>query len=169
MKNGPARTMILFVTLAGLAAGCTQSPKPYSNQMRRGGNQSANAEEQNEIAARGGIVSSGLVFSNKKLSPLGTALTAKIEIEGQSVSQNFTPTGESSVVSLSGFKPTSADALLNIQIFAGSELKFVAKLSKIRLQKPASDRVIVDDCAILPVPWDGRANEGSCQWAISEE
>ena len=110
---------------------------------------------------------SGLTLANTKLNPVGGTLTAKITLAGQTITQDFTPKGDTSLLNISTL-PSTANGLLSVEIYQGNVLKFIAKKAQVALKNPAADGIILDDCNILPAPWYGKTNDGSCAWSINE-
>jgi hypothetical protein len=108
-----------------------------------------------------------LILSNSKLAAIGGSFTAKISYGGQTATQDFSPSGAQSTLSLANL-PAGASGVLTVEIFQGQTLRFIAKKANTALAKTGANNVVVDDCLILPSPWPGTVNEGSCEWNISE-
>lgn len=143
-------------SLLMFSVSCTQY-KPYSVRN----NTSTPSSTQN--LDLGSPVSMNLVIDNTKLAAEG-ALQAKITYGATVLNQNFTPTGAQTT--LSGISLPSGVSMLKIEISKDNVLKYVAKKSNAKVASGVS--VVVDDCLILRAPWTGIANEGSCEWNITE-
>ncbi|MCX6129292.1 MAG: hypothetical protein NTX25_09555 [Proteobacteria bacterium] len=158
--------------LVSLAA-CNKSPKLASNRSLNGATGGAIKGADDGTGKTPGpnpsvaALPTGLVLDNTKLNLLGGPLVAKINLNGQLLSENFTPSGPQTVIKLSSLSPVP-EGLLTVEIYQGEVLKFIAKKSRIALTQPASDLVVVDDCLILTVPWTGKSSEGSCEWTVIE-
>jgi len=156
----------ICISLA-LVQACTQykpndSTRSQPNQNAQAGTA---AGDQKPVAVTDTPVS--LIVSNTKLAAMGGSFTAKISYGGQTATQDFTPSGEQSTLSLANL-PAGAGGIMTVEIFQGQTLRFIAKKSNTALLKSGANNVVVDDCLILPSPWPGTVNEGSCEWNISE-
>ena len=141
---------------------CTQRPKLRS---QAGFEQNGNGViVNNDDSKQSGP---GLSLDNTKLALVGGPLTAKINLNGQALAKDFTPVGARSVLNISGLTAVPS-GMLTVEIYQGQALKFIIKKSRVALLKPASDSIVVDDCSILSAPWDGKNNDGSCEWTITE-
>ncbi len=164
MRLGFGRLVSCLMTLS-LGLACTQyKPNNYRNQIGRA---PAAASEAANQSANKVTKPSGLMLANDKLTPLAATLSAKITLGGQTITQEFSPQGSTSIFNISGL-PVTSNGILTVEIYQGTVLKFIAKKSQVSLAKPASDGIVVDDCNILVAPWDGKSNDSSCQWAITE-
>lgn len=140
-------------------ASCTQyKPSSYRSQI---GNSAPVAGQSNATAP---LTDATLILANTKLAAAGGALQARITFGGQTITQDFTPTGTQS--ELKGLKLPAASGVMVVEILQGDAVKFVAKRANTSVQ--AGSRVVVDDCLILRAPWAGTVNEGSCEWNITE-
>ena len=144
------------------AFACTQRPKLRS-QAEYGQNGNASGGNKDETKQSG----PGLSLDNSKLALVGGPLTAKINLNGQALTKEFTPAGARSVLNISGLAAVS-NGPLTVEIYQAQTLKFIIKKSRVALLKPALDSIVVDDCSILAAPWDGKNNDGSCEWTITE-
>ncbi len=108
-----------------------------------------------------------LLLANDKLSPLGVPLKARVSVGNSKVESEFTPTGKVSKLDIKAL-PKTDSALMIIEIFEGDKLRFMAKKADLSLSSTETNTVVIDDCNILVVPWDGKSNDGSCGWTISE-
>lgn len=165
MRLGLGRLLSSLVALS-LGLACTQyKPNNYRSQIGQApaaGTQAGDAQSANKVAKP-----AGLMIANDKLTPIGGALSAKISLGGQTITQEFTPQGTSSVLNIAGL-PVTSNSVLTVEIYQGTVLKFIAKKSRVTLTTPATDGIVVDDCNILVAPWDGKTNDSSCNWAITE-
>jgi hypothetical protein len=151
-----------FVLMSSLLVSCTKY-KPNSYRDQTGMTNPAVPGQSKEAVAFVSDVS--LLLANTKLAELGGTLTARIVLGGQTVTQDFSPTGTQS--ELKGLKlPASDSSVLTVEILQGSTVRFVAKRAKTRVQ--AGGSIVVDDCLILRAPWAGNVNDGSCEWNITE-
>jgi hypothetical protein len=140
-------------------ASCTQyKPSSYRSQIGK----SAPAAGQSNATAP--LTDASLILANTKLAAVGGALQARITFGGETITQDFTPTGTQS--ELKGLKLPAATGVMLVEILQGDAVKFVAKRANTSVQ--AGSRVVVDDCLILRAPWAGTVNEGSCEWNITE-
>ncbi len=146
---------------------CTQyKPSGSTRQQTSPSAQAGTAAgDQKPVAVTDNPVS--LIVSNTKLAALGGSFTAKISYGGQTATQDFSPSGPQSTLSLANL-PAGAGGVMTVEIYQGQTLRFIAKKSNTALLKSGANNVVVDDCLILPSPWPGTVNEGSCEWNISE-
>lgn len=153
-----ASAMVLASAL--LPASCTQyKPSSYRSQV---GNTAPAAGQSNNASAP--LTDASVILANTKLAAAGGALTARITFGGQTITQDFTPTGTQS--ELKGLKLPAASGVMVVEILQGDAVKFIAKRANTSVQ--AGGTVVVDDCLILRAPWAGTVNEGSCEWNITE-
>jgi hypothetical protein len=150
----------LFLVSAIVLASCTQY-KPSSARGQYGKTNGATGDSNN---ATGPLTDAALVLANTKLAAAGGPLKARITFGGQTITQDFTPTGTQS--ELRGLKLPAATGVLTVEILQGDSVKFVAKRANTSVQSGST--VVVDDCLILRAPWAGTVNEGSCEWNITE-
>lgn len=106
-----------------------------------------------------------LVLSNSKLTALGGTLTARMTYNGVTFSKDFSPSGSQSKLEALALPPGSG-RLLTVEILQGNAVKFIAKRANTSIEPSSS--IVIDDCLILSAPWQGTANDGSCEWSISE-
>jgi hypothetical protein len=92
---------------------------------------------------------------------------AQIEWNGINVDTQFTSQAKASSLCLKGLPPI-AEALLTLQLKQGENLRFIARLAKASYVQNQTQPLVIDNCRIFPAPWDGRSNDGSCEWTISE-
>jgi hypothetical protein len=152
-----ASAMLLASAL--LPASCTQyKPSSYRSQV---GNTAPAAGQSNATVP---LTDASVILANTKLAAAGGALTARITFGGQTITQDFTPTGTQS--ELKGLKLPAASGVMVVEILQGEAVKFVAKRANTSVQPGGT--VVVDDCLILRAPWAGTVNEGSCEWNITE-
>ncbi|MBC7662046.1 MAG: hypothetical protein H7249_20315 [Chitinophagaceae bacterium] len=162
---------LIFITtliVAGLSAGCEKYQSGF--KLSRSGDVSAatagqpshvaNVPVTSASAVEIQLLSSKLVGSESKyksVAKFGGVASAKSILSALSSGVSFKvdtlPTGA---------KPD----VLTIEIYDGDQLKFIAKQANTKLSKAGS--VVINDCAILQVPWDGAASDGSCHWTIEE-
>ena len=110
---------------------------------------------------------SSLVLAHSKLQATPGTYRAKIMYAEGEKTVDFTPQGNQSVLSLERL-PAGSQKTLVMEIYNGEQLKFIAKKANVSLLASGSNQIIVDDCLVLPAPWDGKSNDGSCDWTIEE-
>lgn len=148
--------------VSSLLFSCTQY-KPNSYRSQAGTTNPAATDRSREAVPLVSDVS--LLLANTKLAALGGTLTARVILGGQTVTQDFSPSGAQS--ELKGLKlPAIAPGILTVEILEGNVVRFVAKRANTSIK--AGDSIVVDDCLILRAPWAGNINEGSCEWNITE-
>ncbi len=162
MRFGDKVTTQLVMASALFLVSCTQyKPSSYRSQV---GNTKAAQSGANSNSATAPLTDATVVIANTKLAAVGGALKARITFGGQTITQDFTPTGTQS--ELKGLKLPAASGIMQVDILQGDAVRFVAKRANTSVQ--AGSTVVVDDCLILRAPWAGTVNEGSCEWNITE-
>lgn len=65
--------------------------------------------------------------------------------------------------------PANQTDVLNVQVFQGDGIRFVAKRAATSLKADTQNTIVLNDCQIMIAPWDGKTNDGSCAWTIGEK
>lgn len=106
-----------------------------------------------------------LVFATDQLGT--TPLKAQIDFNGKVLEFAFTPKPKSSMLCLRDL-PESTDALLTLRILQDDVLRFIAKRAHTEYKPFLTTRIVIDNCLIQRVPWEGRTHDGGCEWTITE-
>ncbi len=155
------RRNLLWFGLALLCA-CTQYKPNYSTGTRKV-NEGGASGSLGQPSASG----SEIVLANAKLSANPGPYQVKIDYAGGTKTLDFTPSGNESRLPLAGVSAGTA-GVMTLEISSGNKLKFVVKKANVALSPSEASRVVIDDCLILPAPWEGKSNDGSCDWTIQE-
>lgn len=79
--------------------------------------------------------------------------------------ETINPNSNKTVLKVNPGDSTQA-GLLTVSISQNGTPKFIAKRSNTAFVPGVA--VVIDDCLILPAPWTGGLNEGSCEWTIED-
>jgi hypothetical protein len=96
-----------------------------------------------------------------------TAWDVQIDFNGVNVVSTLTPKPQAASLCLKGLTPANG-VLLTLRLMRGGDLRFIAKLANASYTLNQSAPIVIDNCRIHPAPWDGRSNDGSCEWTITE-
>lgn len=104
-----------------------------------------------------------ITFQETKATPADQEAAPKTTLQ-----KDFVVTGSEVKLDLGGL-PTGVSGLLTVAIAAvDGTPKFVAKRANTLLEANKLQVVVIDDCLVLPAPWDGEVHDGSCQWTIED-
>ncbi len=103
-----------------------------------------------------------IVFQEQKETPILQDAAPKTTIN-----RDFTGGGPQATIDISGL-PIGVKGLLTLTLSQDGVVKFVAKRSQTKLESGINQKIVIDDCLVLPAPWDGASNDGSCAWTIED-
>jgi len=158
------RGLILMGSVLSLTLVACNRYKPQAGVFRN--NQTAivaGAGPQGPAAAQGTY----LLLDHTKLMASPGEYSIKINFAGGSKSVPITPAGTESKIPLDGI-PAASQQTMVLEIAQNGQTKFIAKKANVSLEQTVSSTVVIDDCLVLASPWDGKNNDGSCEWSIQE-
>jgi|GEM_PF-2330502 hypothetical protein len=164
------QSALWFVVFANVLTGCTQfKPTQDRPKFNRAG-VGKNADGESGGSGGPAVMTTKpveLVVANAKLIGTPGAYKAVIKFQSSSLTQEFTPTGAESRLKIEGL-PANVSGVIAIELYQGEVLKFVAKRANTKLDVVAANQIVIDDCLVLPAPWDGQQHNGSCEWTIED-
>ncbi len=171
------RLTLLACGLAALNAGCINYKSSYKGSTASlSSNANGNASlaidpKTGKAIARGSATLTEIVLLSGRLLGQDAPFTAVAKIDGLvSTKTPLLPSGNGVKFEVSGLT-AKKPGVLEVEIYAGENLRFIAKKANtdLTLKAAESNSVVIDDCQILAAPWDGLASEGGCNWVIEEE
>lgn len=153
-----------WILIALALTACELQPKRYSDQ-RETGRSATKGTAQSEARPI------ELLFDSSKLlaAPGPYDLEVSFAVGDQAPEvlkrEQIQPNAKVSKIMLT-HPPTSSGGLLTLSFSQGQTLKFVAKRAKTTFSAETPLRIA--DCLILPAPWKGEADDGSCAWSIED-
>lgn len=163
------RNIYTLFLVAMAAIGCQQyKPHQYQSTTQRGTGSAATQDSADAKPAVPTDQATELVVSTTKLKANPGAYTLVVRFLTADTRQEFTPSGSDARFKLANL-PANEAGVMTVELFQDNKLKFVAKRANTKLEKAQANRIVVDDCLILPAPWDGSQHDGSCDWTIADK
>lgn len=173
---GRFTTVQLCLSIA-LTLGCTRYNASYSPGGSKGKTGGAGQIPTSNVAtsADGKPVNpsaatdkpSVFLLASSKFQGKESNLQAVVTFAGMAARSALVANGASATASIAGL-PVDTNGELIVELYEGEQLRFIAKRAGTTFERGKENQIAIDDCRILPAPWEGKSHDGSCTWTIEE-